>query len=279
MKTAVKFNLDSLVKAKLPPLPGSVMKISSLLLDYNVSQHKIAEAAGCDPMLASRILRLVNSPIYPFEHKITSLTEAVTVLGNKAIYEMVMIGAIADSFTREIRYSAVGRDIWLHSLATAIAARELCILYKMNGLDEAFTCGLLHDIGKLLIFRADSTLYAEVYYNVEAHENLPVEREALGFDHTQVGALAARRWHLPEPLCNMILYHHDPTLASQGILMTHIINIADSLAYLKNYKLDYEEDFMMSSSMLTLGFTTGQLDAVWDKVVENLREIVKAFYK
>jgi putative nucleotidyltransferase with HDIG domain len=255
------------------------VRISSLLQDYNVSQKAIADAVGCDPMLASRVLRLVNSPIYPFQQEITSLTNAVCALGNKAIYEMVIVGLVADSFAREIRHSVIGRENWLHSLATALAARELCDLKKMRGLDEAFCCGLLHDIGKLLILRADSSLFAEIYQNAEGGDLTAVERECLGFDHAQAGALAARRWRLSDPVCHMILYHHDPTNTTQSLMMTHIINIADNLTYFKNQKQQFDDDFLYSSSMLALGFTGHELEAVWIKVLVNLREMLQVFFR
>lgn len=279
MIAKAKFDLELLVKAKLPPLPGSVLKISSLLLDYNCSQKKIADAVGCDPMLASRVLRLANSPIYAFQQKVTSLTNAVGALGNKAIYEMIVIGMIADSFSSEIRNSVVGRDNWFHSLATAIGARELCGLLKLRGVDEAFTCGLMHDIGKLLIFRADSALFTEIFNQADGGDLTDAEREILGFDHAQVGALAARRWNLSDSVCNMILYHHNPTSTIDALLMTHVINIADTVAYTKNYKQEYSEEFLNSASMITLKFTPAQLDAVWEKVVAELREVIRAFFQ
>lgn len=279
MLTKTKTDLETLVKLKLPPLPGSVLKISALLQDINVSQKAIAEAVGNDPMLASRVLRLANSPIYAFEQNITSLTGAVNAVGNKAIYEMVMIGVIGESFTREIRNSAAGRDIWLHSLAVAFAAREMSLILKMHGTEEAFSCGLLHDIGKLLIFRADAGIFNALYNKTVHGDDLPAERLLLGFDHAELGAAAAQRWHLPEPVCNMILFHHEPTNSSQGILMTHIINLADNLVYLKNQKMPFDAVFLSSESIRALGFSARQLDAIWDKVVVNLREVVKTFFK
>lgn len=279
MPVAKPLNLETLIKAKLPPLPGSVLKISSLLLDYNVSQRAIAQAIGYDPMLASRVLRLANSPVYAFQHHMTNLTDAVGAVGNKAIYEMVMIGAFADSFANEIRNSAIGRDIWLHSLATAFAARELSVILKLRSLDEAFTCGLLHDIGNLLLFRTNPGIFTEIFNRSDSEDSTDIEREMLGFDHSQIGALAARRWNLPETVCGMILYHHDPTNSTQSLLMTHLINIADRLAYRKNHELPIDESFLFSESMITLNFTKHQLEAVWEKVLINMREVIKAFFK
>ena len=279
MQTTANIDLESLVKAKLPPLPGSALKISSLLLDINISQRKIAEAIGYDPMLASRVLRLANSPIYAFQQSVTNLSSAVSTIGNKAIYEMILITSVADSFGREIRNTVIGRDNWLHSLAVAFAARELASILKMRGTEEAFSCGLLHDIGSLLLFRADAALYTDIFKRAERDNLSRLEREVYGFDHAQVGAFAAHRWNLSEPVCNMILHHHRPSEAPQALLMTNIINVADNLAYLKNQKMPLDEDFLLSVPVTTLGFRSHQLETVWEKVVLNLREVLKAFFK
>ena len=281
MLTAVagRPDLETLVKVKLPPLPGSVLKIASLLQDYNVSQKAIAAAIGYDPMLAARVLRLANSPVYGFQQQMTNLTEAVGAVGNRAIYNMTMIGVVADSFAHEIRNSAAGRDIWLHSLATGFAARELGITLNLRSVDEAFTCGLLHDIGELLLFRADPKLFAEISGLAENEDTTDIEKEVLGFDHAQLGALAARRWNLPEAVCNMILYHHDPTATTESLLMTNLINIADRLSYRKNRELPIDESFMFSESVIMLRLDEPQLEAVWEKVLVNMREVVKAFFR
>ncbi|MBS1794945.1 MAG: HDOD domain-containing protein [Acidobacteria bacterium] len=278
MLTAAKIELESLVKIKLPPLPGSVLRISSLLQDYNVSQRKIAEAIGFDPMLASRVLRLVNSPIYPFQGNVTSLTTAVNALGNRTIYEMVLMTIVADTFGREIRNSVIGRDIWLHSLAVAFGARELCDVLEMRGTEESFSCGLLHDIGSLLLCRADSAVYSEIFHQSERHDLQTMERAVYGFDHAKVGGLAAERWRLSEPVCMTISFHHNPADAPQALFMTHIINVADNLAYLKNEKMPLGEAFLNSDSVHRLGLTEEMLERVWDKILFQIREVIRAFF-
>ena len=279
MQTVAKIDLETIVKTKLPPLPGSVMRISALLQDYNVSQHKITEAISYDPMLAARILRLANSPIYAFQQNVTSLNTAVTALGNKPIYEMLLMGMVADSFGNEIRNSAIGRDIWLHALAVGFVARELCTLLQMRGTEEAFSCGLLHDIGSLLLFKANTPLYIEIFNRADRDDLSPWEKAAFGFDHAQVGAVAANHWNLSDPVCMTILHHHNPSESSQALFMTRIINVADHLSYLKNQKLPLDEDFLASFPVMSLGFKAEQLEKVWEKVVENLREVVKAFFR
>lgn len=279
MLTVSKIDLEEVVKMKLPPLPGSVMRISELLQDMNVSQHRITEAISYDPMLAARILRLANSPIYAFQQNVTSLNTAVNALGNKPIYEMLLMGMVADSFGHEIRNSAIGRDIWLHALAVGFAARELCGLLGMRGTEEAFSCGLLHDIGSLLLFKANTLQYIELFNHAKRDDLSPYEKEIFGYSHAEVGAVAANRWNLSDPVCFTILHHHNPAESAQAVFLTRIIYIADNLSYLKNQKLPLDQDFLSSPTVESLGFKAEQLEKVWEKVVENLREVIKAFFR
>ena len=158
----VFFSIDNLIKTDLPPLPATVTRISTLLSDINTPQAAVIEAIGLDPILSTRILRLANSAIYSVQGRVTNLASAVLTIGNTAISEVMMISGISDSFGRKILNSPAGKKIWVHLLATAMAASEICHLAKMRGADEAFTCGLLHDIGKLILLRADAPFYTEL---------------------------------------------------------------------------------------------------------------------
>lgn len=278
LTVARKINLDAVVRAKLPPLPGSVLHITKMLQDYTVSQARLAEAIGYDPMLASRVLRLANSPMYPFQQNVTKLTTAVGAVGNKAIYELLMMGTMADAFGKEIRNSVIGREIWLHALAVAISAREICELMGMRGTDEAFSCGLLHDIGSLLLFRAEPVAYQVLAGDHDHYDLSGAERDVFGVDHAQVGALAARRWNLSDAVANMILYHHNPCDAPHATAITHIINVADRMSFLKNERRELDAEFFESPSVVLLKLDKERLEETWEKVVVNLREVIKAFF-
>lgn len=279
MLDEVQINIESLVKAELPPLPSSILKVSGLLQDDNVSPRAIADAISYDPMLVVKILRMANSPIYALQRNITTLTQAVMAVGNKAIYEMVMIGATTDAFSKEIRNSVIGRENWVHSIAVAIIARELCITLKMRGSDEAFICGLLHDVGKILLLRADNELYTELHSQTEENELPVVEKEVFGFGHSQVGALAAHRWGLPDPICHMIMNHHLPVETEQALFMTYIVNIADGVSHVKARGLEAADHrgLLRPESLETLGLSFDQLEQVWEKSVPNLQEIIQTF--
>jgi putative nucleotidyltransferase with HDIG domain len=269
--------LSSLIKTKLPPLPGSVLKISSMLQDVNVSQRAIGEAISIDPMLASRVLRLANSAVYSPRKPVTNIPAAVGAIGNRAIYEIVMMSAASDTFGQEINDSPVGREIWFHSLAVATMAGDLCVMARMRGAEEAFICGLLHDIGKLLLLKADAAYYTEVIERSKEEGGMvAIEKKVFGFDHAKLGAAAAEAWHFPGPVCDIILGHHEPARAAGGVALTCIVNIADTLAYRKHEGLDIDA-LLRSDAVAAFGFTADQLDEVWDNFVDRLNEFARFF--
>lgn len=278
MITTSTITLEDVVRTKLPPLPVSVMRISALLQDYSVSQQRISDAIGLDPMLATRVLRLANSPMYPFQQTVTRLLSAVSAIGNKTIHELLLMGAFADSFGSEIKNSAVGREIWLHAVAVGIASRELTLALGIRGAEEAFSCGLLHDIGRLLLLRACHDEYVGMIERFDEHDMSEFERAVFGFDHAEVGAVAARHWNLSESVSSMIRYHHMPGQMTDATYVAHIVHVADQLADMKNFKRPYGEDFFETTSVKILKIDEPKLEAVWETTVANLREVVKGFF-
>jgi putative nucleotidyltransferase with HDIG domain len=278
MANSLSFTLPALIKTKLPPLPGTVARISAMLQDINVSQRALADAISIDPMLASRILRLANSPIYSMRNPVSNLIGAVSTIGNRSIYELVVVNAASETFGQEIHKSVIGREIWFHSLGTAIAATELCSLAKLRGSEEAFICGLLHDLGKLIFLKADAEFYTTVVHRSQEEGGLlAIEKKVFGFDHAKLGTAAAEAWHFPGPVCDIISAHHDPTHATGGIALTRIVSIADTLDYRKNQALDID-DLVSSEVVKGFGFTVEQLDEVWETTSVRLREIMRSFF-
>ncbi|CAN5421562.1 HDOD domain-containing protein [soil metagenome] len=269
-------SLERLVRTELPPLPGSVMRIHGMLSDMNVSQSAIANAISLDPTLATKVLRLANSPLYSLERRVTNLSAAVSAIGNHALAETLLVSGVNDSFGGRLLNSSVGKYIWFHLLSTAMAASELVKLAGLRGADEAFSCGLLHDIGKLILLRADPSFYVRMMERGRAGEDLPqLERAILGFDHAELGATAAELWKLPGPVCTMIRFHHEPQKATEGMAITRIINIADRLVHLKMESQEID-DLLFSETVLGFGFSAAQFETIWEHLIVRLRELTRA---
>lgn len=260
------FSVEKLVKTGLPPLPSSIVRISTLVSDINAPQHRVANAIGLDPVMSTRILSLANSPIYATATSVTNLTDAVTLIGNAAISDQLLVCGVSDAFGRKILDSPVGRSIWIHSLATGLTASVMCRKIRMPGADEAFSCGLLHDIGKLILLRADAPFYSELLQSAEGGGDISeIERRTLGFDHSELGGEAAKSWKLPERVCQMIRYHHEPDKISDGYAILRIIQTAD--AFVKNQiSFDDPEIFFGDSRLQRFGMGEIEFGDIWDEV-------------
>lgn len=268
------FTIKILVKTGLPPLPGSVMRISAMLSDLNVSQRQIAAAIGLDPILSSRILRLANSPIYGLRDQVTSLDIAVSAIGNGSIAQALTISGVSDAFGRRVLSSPAGQMVWAHSLATAMITAEIYRIKRFPGADEAFACGLLHDIGKLILLRADTPLYVGILERASAEGDLTaIEKEIFDFDNAELGEAAAKEWGLPTVVCDSIRHHHHPMSATADYTTAQVLNTADALAYLK--EVDGETAKMFEDdTVMKFGLEAEQFDEIWETVSVRLNEVL-----
>jgi putative nucleotidyltransferase with HDIG domain len=264
------FSINNLVKTGLPPLPASVLRISALVNDLNVSQQRLADAIALDPVISSRVLSLVNSPIYALQGTVANLTEAVTIVGNRGISEQLLVCGVNDAFGRKILNSPNGRAIWIHSLATGLAASEICHKAKLRGADEAFSCGLLHDIGKLILLRADAPFYSDLLKSAEEEGDIcSIERRVFGWDHAELGAAAGLAWKLPAAVCHMIRYHHEPDKSTAGVALAHLLSTAD-LFTKGRIAFDDTDAFMYDQTINRFGLDLEAYDEIWDNVTMRL---------
>ena len=274
-----KIAIEAILKSKLPPMPDSVMRISSMLLDENASNRKLSDELSRDPSLTARLLRLANSPINFLDRTVSSIQQAVGVVGTKSIYDIVTFNLVANSFSSEIRSSAIGRMIWEHSLVVGVYARELSNVLGMRGADQAFICGLLHDIGKIMLLRYDVETYSQVLDKQTESEVLEWETETFGYNHAQIGGLVVRGWNLPDDACQVVLNHHNPSHSTKSMFLTHLIDVADTVANIHGYGLRLEEETKLTESegFFLLNIEQNKIDRAWENIQDNLREVLTAF--
>jgi putative nucleotidyltransferase with HDIG domain len=162
-------------------------------------------------VLVTTYLKLVNSAFYGFNRRITTLKQAITLLGFRSVRNVVVNAGVVGIFRRRMFNSRHRNRLWNHSVACAVTARVLAERTGFKAKEEAFTAGLLHDIGKVVIDQYAPQKGALVAELVEGgQDERAAEVEVLGMDHTRIGALIADRWQLPKSLCWVIEFHHDP---------------------------------------------------------------------
>jgi putative nucleotidyltransferase with HDIG domain len=203
---------------RMPHFPDTFHRLMAVSRDNPDEDKEIVAALSTDPVITFRILRVVNSAYFGMAREIGSLEHAVRVLGCNSIRNMVLtfsaVGALpprlADSFD-------VDRFL-LHSLTTATIAQQLARHFDDTGLPEAYTAGLLHDFGKVLLAWTFPREFAEAVAQAgQTHSPmLQAETRLFGTDHAQLGASLAARWNFPAALTESIANHHQ-TPDAQGL--------------------------------------------------------------
>ena len=211
--------------SNLPTLPNVVKDICAMVEDKRTGASEIGEIIARDQVLSAKILRLVNSPIYGFPGRISSVTHALVLLGFNVVKGLVLSTAVFGTFAQHTR------GFWQHSLGCAIISRGLAKELAMADVEEFMVAGLLHDLGKaVLSFLAPDAFEEALAMAEENHCHIAVaEREVFGVDHARVASWVAREWHLPDRLCDALAYHHRPDLAKAGRQTTAVVHLADIL--------------------------------------------------
>ncbi len=216
---------------QLASLPDVYYRIMDVINSARSSASHIAEAVSNDTSLLGRLLRLVNSAFYGFPSKIETVTRAVAIIGTRELSTLAL-GIAAVQYFHDIPSEYVDmKSFWRHSVACGVYARLMASEKIGISEERLFVSGLLHDLGKLVLFR-QIPLSARNAIELAVSKSIPLceaEKELFGFDHAQLGGLLLRQWKIPAPIENAVRYHHAP-LSSSNSLEPALLATADSLA-------------------------------------------------
>jgi len=234
-KNQIKWNISKL--EKLPTLSAVATQLMRLTMDEKSDAQQVAAIIETDQSLASKILQLVNSPSYGFAGRVTTIANAVSLLGFSTIRSVALSMTVSDMFAPSDKLTAFDRvAFWKHSLACAVCSELIAERIESRYAKEAFLAGLFHDIGKIALdtcAREDfNTVIAEAS---ERHLSvLEAEREVLDTDHAVVGKWVAERWGLPDMFTHAIWLHHQPagSLPTTGFdkELAEIVHLANIVA-------------------------------------------------
>lgn len=218
---------------KIAALPAVALKFSEAIKDPLTSNHDLEKIVSEDSALASKVLMISNSALFNFPSKIDTISKAITIIGHKQLSEIILSCSIVAMF-KGIPQDVINMDdFWRHSIAVATAARILASIRREQNIEKFFTAGLLHDIGKLIMFVEVSKYATQILDESDKNNQLmhKVEKDILGFDHAKLGALLLKKWKLPDEIVSSVYYHHMPSLASSDIVGPSTIHIADIIAH------------------------------------------------
>lgn len=215
----------------LPSLPAVVMELLTSIDQEDVDISVLARKVSLDQALTAKTLRLANSSHSALQVKVTTIQQAITFLGFQATRGLITAAAVTSCFPEGKCPGFDDRAFWRHSIATAACAKVLARRMRVNQ-DFAFTAGLLHDIGRLVLVTSYPERYSAVLARraLEDRELIDVEREVLGVDHVAAGMALARHWHFSDTMLQAIAHHHDPETTGAGFLAT-IVHVANAIVH------------------------------------------------
>lgn len=227
---------------RLPASPDVTMELLEYLQRDEIDASHLSHLICRDQTLAAKALRIANSSFYGLQCQVVTIHDAMVVLGLRAVHTMIMTAAIA---SRLKAIQPVGSDqhgFWLHSVGTALCAQALA--RKANSgktgtiwnSEKAFTAGLLHDIGSLVLATRFPEQYAEVLAYRDANDCLIIEAEhdVLGFDHAQVGGALALNWKFAGELVEAVAWHHAPD-EQPATSLSGLTHLADIMAHVLGF--------------------------------------------
>ena len=226
--------LDALVRQvrDLPALPAAVLRVMQIADDPKASAPDVARALTSDQALAARVLKLANSAFYGASRRISTVSEAVVILGLRTTRNLAMATSCEEMMAREVSGYAMQRGaLWRHSLACGSAAQALAKRAHIRGVEEAFVAGLLHDIGKVILSTYQREKFALVLRRT-LERGIPyseAEQEIFGFDHAEAGARLLERWNLPSSLVSAVRFHHKPLEAPDSSPLPALVHVADAI--------------------------------------------------
>jgi putative nucleotidyltransferase with HDIG domain len=204
----------------------------SLSGDQSYNTSEIAEIIRRDPSLTARIMRLVNAVHYGAAKPPANIDEAVFYLGVRQIRQLAMVTQVIEDFQKMAGATRFPwPQFWKHCIATALLTREITNLFQGPENEIDYVAGLIHDVGKIVMASAFPDHFHEIYHRraAEGADLLPLEREVLGVDHADLGAMYLRKQRLPEVYVEIVQFHHNPPLSRYHPRVTAAVQVADLL--------------------------------------------------
>lgn len=218
---------------EIASLPAVYMRLVEVMEDPYSSAEDVGAVISEDTGLTARLLRLVNSAMYGFPSKIESVKQGLTVVGTQQIHDLALATSVVDMF-KDVPQDLVDMDtFWHHSIGCGVCARALATELRAPNVERLFVAGLLHDIGRLIVFQhyPEGARAAVELARSDGHLLFDAERESMGYDHAAVGQALLAAWNLPASLREPVAYHHKPTRAQKFRVEVAVIHLADIMAH------------------------------------------------
>lgn len=254
---------------KIPSLPVVIVDLLASMDQEDTDVEHLSAKISQDQGLTAKTLRLANSSFYGMANQVTTLQQAIAILGFRTIRCLATTTGLMAAVPTVGNAAFDATQHWRHGIAAAVCAREVAATVRCNP-DHAYMAALLHDIGRLVLATQFATAYAAVlaYQGEHACATLEAEQAVLGLDHASVGHAMARHWNFPLEFQDAIANHHAPPAPNEDPLTT-TVRVANGLAH---GVADAQDDATRIATELAVqARAIGLEGAAWDKTLKKIQ--------
>jgi len=265
--------------ASVRPIPQVALKILRMIREQKLNLLDVAHEIREDQILSARVIRLCNSSLFGLRGHVDSIDRALVLLGERRLLQLVVSASLEGFYPEhEQGYSLCKGGLYRHALGTAMVTQELAQFTGRALTDVAYTAGLLHDIGKVVLDQYVAATYPLFYRRtqVDGVDLVDVERDTFGVAHTRIGGRLAEQWSLPPDLTDAIRFHHRPEEASVAPELTHLVYLADLLMsrFLAGQLLERSNTRRFAIRLKRIGLTPSQLPILVDLIPRGVFDTV-----
>jgi len=255
----------------LPTLPKVLEEVSKLVERPDSTTEQVAKLISMDQVLSAKVLKMVNSPVYGFPGRISSIGHALVLLGFNVLRSIIVSTSVFEVMTENM----VG--LWEHSLGCAMACGSIARMLKLKDAEEYAVAGLLHDLGKVVATVQLPDLKVEIEQAVAAGDlyYLEAERKVMGFGHDRINAWLADHWKLPPNIKEGLSYHHKPHLAQLYPEMACVTHIGDFMvrAFEYGFSGDVGVTYLQPEALKILKIRPADFEKLLDEISGQLVEL------
>ncbi len=266
---------------KLVSLPDIYYRLEEAIVDPSVTTEHIAELLQCDPDLCARMLRMANSAFYSFPTHIETINRAVGVIGLRQVRELVLATSVVKAFEGIPTELANMSIFWEHSVGVGIMARALARKAGLANADSCYIPGLLHDIGRLVMYLRLPGMTRDLLVEREntGTTMFSLEHQLLHYSHAEIGGRLLEHWQVPQSIWEPVATHHTPGYGGEFSAITCAVHIADCWVNTNRagstgscFLLDMDRE-----AQAQLGIETDELHQTGLECADTIQDVMRQF--
>ncbi len=263
----------------LEPMPEVIQKAREVMSKSNATFKEIGKVLETDQAIVAKVLKIANSAYYGLSGRVASIHQALVVLGHQTLEQVINTAWASKMLAKTMKgYGFEAGTLWNHSLAVAMGAKIISAKRHPTLENDAFTAGLLHDVGKLILdeyIQKNKSAYTDLKRNGTSSRK--AEETLFGFDHSDIAALICEEWNLPVIQAQAIKFHHTPERVPDNKLV-YVLYLSNSLARTCGLGTECkdESEIIPVEIMEQLDFKAEDLDPIMQEITDYVGNVSKS---